>query len=243
MDNGLYLALQAQRVLQRRLDAAANNMANASTTGFKADIVLQEETTVRPARDSERPNDLRFVRDVGVARDFAQGPIQMTGNPLDLAIQGDGFFVVEGPDGPLYTRDGAFTLGADGALMTTDGARVLNQGGAPIVFDPRGETPQIGADGVIRVGAVEVGRIGLVAFAEPGRLAKVGDNRFDAGDQPPGAFAGVVQQGALERSNVNPVLQLTQLLEISRAYESAARVVRQGDELRQRAVDRLGRAS
>lgn len=243
MDNGLYLALQAQRVLQRRLETAANNMANVTTAGFKADIVLQEETNVRPARDSERPHDLRFVRDVGVARDFAAGPLQTTGNPLDLAIQGEGFFVVQGTNGPLYTRDGTFALSANGTLVTQDGSPVLNQGGAPIVLDPRGERPEIGPNGAIRVGGVEVGRIGLVSFAEPGRLAKVGDNRFDAGDEAPVAAEGAIVQGAIERSNVNAVTQLTQLLEISRAYESASRVVRQGDELRQRAVERLGRQS
>ncbi len=244
MDNGLYIALQAQRVLQQRLEAAANNLANVSTNGFKADFVLQETVAARPARDAEKPNDLRFARDIGTARSFAQGPLQSTGNPLDLAIRGDGFFVVQGPDGPLYTRDGAFTLDADGRLAASDGAPVLNANDQPIVFDPRGERPEIGADGTIRVAGAEVGRIGLVSFENPALLSKVGDNRFAAAEgQAPLGFDGQLQQGAIERANVNPVTQLTELLEITRAYESAARIVRQGDELRQRAVDRLGLAT
>jgi flagellar basal-body rod protein FlgF len=174
-------------------------------------------------------------------RDMRQGPIAMTGNPFDVAIEGDGFFMVEGPDGPLYTRDGAFSITGEGRVVTADGRAVLNSGGAPIVFDPQGESPAIGRDGAITVAGVEVGRIGVVSFTAPGALSKVGDNLWDAQDQPPGEFEGVVLQGALEGSNVRPVIELTRLIEISRAYQSAARIVSNADELRQRAIQQLGR--
>ena len=236
------LALQTQRVLQRRLDVTANNLANVATSGFKADNLVLEEVPDTGATAADRPTDIVFVRDIGLMRDMTQGPIAMTGNPLDVAIEGDGFFMVEGLDGQTqYTRDGAFSLRGDGQLVTSDGRPVLSSGGAPIVLDPQGESPSIGRDGVIRVAGVEAGRIGVASFAAPGALAKVGDNLWDAQGQARGEFEGVVLQGAIEGSNGRPVVELTRLIEISRAYQSAARIVSGADELRQRAIERLGR--
>ncbi|MEZ5959413.1 MAG: flagellar basal-body rod protein FlgF [Hyphomonadaceae bacterium] len=241
MDNALMLGLQTQRVMQRRMDVAANNLANVSTTGFKADGLLLEEADQTSAHADEDPSDIRFVRDIGIVHYMEQGPIEMTGNPLDVALEGDGFIMVQGPNGPLYTRDGAFTLTGDGRLVTSDGRAVLSSGGAPIVLDPQGESPSIGRDGAIRVAGVEAGRIGVASFAAPGALSKVGDNLWDASGQAPGEFEGVVLQGALEGSNVRPVVELTRLIEISRAYQSAAKIVSGADELRQRAIQQLGR--
>jgi flagellar basal-body rod protein FlgF len=241
MDNALMLGLQSQRVLQRRMDVAANNLANVATSGFKADGLLLEEAAGTNAHAAEDPREIRFSRDIGIMHNMAQGPIAMTGNPLDVALEGDGFIMVEGPNGPLYTRDGAFTLTGEGRLVTSDGRAVLSSGGAPIVLDPQGETPSIGRDGAIRVAGVEAGRIGVASFASPGALSKVGDNLWDAQGQAPGEFQGVVLQGALEGSNVRPVVELTRLIEISRAYQSAAKIVSGADDLRQRAIQQLGR--
>ncbi len=236
------LALQTQRVLQRRLDVTANNLANVATSGFKADNLVLEEVADTGATAEDAPLDVVFVRDIGLMRDMSQGPIAMTGNTLDVAIEGAGFFMVEGPGGqPLYTRDGAFSLTGEGRLVTSDGRAVLSSGGAPIVLDPQGETPVIGRDGAIRVAGVEAGRIGVVSFDAPGALAKVGDNLWDAQGQATGEFEGVVLQGALEGSNVRPVIELTRLIEISRAYQNAARIVSGADDLRQRAIQALGR--
>jgi flagellar basal-body rod protein FlgF len=241
MDNALMLGLQTQRVLQRRMDVAANNLANVATSGFKADALVLEEADETNAHAEETPTEIRFVRDIGIIHQMDQGPIAMTGNPLDVALEGDGFIMVEGPNGPQFTRDGAFTLTGEGRLVTSDGRAVLSSGGAPIVLDPQGDTPSIGRDGAIRVAGVEAGRIGVVSFAAPGALAKVGDNLWDAQGQAPGEFEGVVLQGALEGSNVRPVVELTRLIEISRAYQSAAKIVSGADDLRQRAIERLGR--
>jgi flagellar basal-body rod protein FlgF len=241
MDNALMIGLQTQRVLQRRMDVTANNLANVNTSGFKADALVLEEENDTDAFAAERPEDIRFVRDIGLMRDMSQGPIAMTGNPLDVAIEGQGFFMVQGPNGPLYTRDGAFTMSGEGRLVTSDGRSVLNSGGSPIVFDPQGESPSIGRDGVIKIAGVEVGRVGTAAFARPTALQKFGENLWSAEGQPQTAFEGVVVQGALEGSNVRPVVELTRLIEISRAYQSAAKIVSGADELRQRAIDRLGR--
>jgi len=242
MDNALMLGLQSQRVLQRRMDAAANNLANISTNGFKADGVLLEEADQTRAHADAAPREIRFARDIGTMHDMTQGPIAMTGNPLDVALEGDGFIMVQGPGGQtMYTRDGAFSITGEGRLVTSDGHAVLSSGGAPIVLDPQGESPSIGRDGAIRVAGVEAGRIGVVSFTAPGALTKVGDNLWDAHGQASGEFQGVVLQGAIEGSNVRPVLELTRLIEISRAYQSAAKIVSNTDELRQRAIQQLGR--
>ena len=241
MDNALLIGLQTQRVLQRRMDATANNLANVNTTGFKADEIVLVEADGSPAEAAEDPSEIRFVRDIALSHNFAQGTIAITGNDFDVALEGDGFFAIEGPNGPLYTRDGAFSLSADGTLVTSDGRAVLSSGGTPIVLDPQAGSPSIGRDGVVRANGVEVGRIGVVNFAQPLALEKVGENLWSAEGQPPTPFEGVVVQGALEGSNVQPVLELTRLLEISRAYQSAARIVSSGDELRKSAIERLGR--
>ena len=237
------LALQTQRVLQRRMDVTANNLANISTSGFKADALVTEETDNTGAKATDGVTDVRFVRDVGLTRDMGQGEIAITGNPLDVAIQGDGFFMVQGPSGPLYTRDGAFTLMGDGRLVTGDGRAVLSSGGSPIVLDPQGESPTISRDGAINLNGIEAGRIGVAGFAHPENLQKVGDNLWSAAGQAQTTADGVVVQGALEGSNVRPVIELTRLIEISRAYQSAAKIVSGADELRQRAIQELGKAA
>lgn len=244
MDNTLMIAMQTQRVLQRRMDVTANNLANVSTTGFKADSLLAESYVADPARSADKPKDIRFVRDVGLMRDLSQGSLRSTGNPLDVAIQGDGFFAVQGLDGAThYTRDGAFQMNAAGTIVTAQGFPVLGAGGQPVTIQTEGQTPSIAADGTVRVGENALGQIGLFAFADPEALKKVGDNLFVPDGQPTTPFTGEVVQGALESSNVRPVIELTRLIEISRAYESAARVLSQSQDLRQRTVDRLGRAA
>lgn len=255
MDNALLIGLQAQRVLQRRMDVAANNLANVATSGFKADAIVladihsnalaydEPDDPVAEIVSQSQPTDVRFVRDMGLARDMSQGEIAATGNPLDVAIQGPGFFTVQGNDGGLaYTRDGAFTVSGDGRLVTGDGRAVLDSGGAPITLDPAQGAPSIGRDGAIRAGGNEVGRLGVVAFARPGALDKAGDNIWTTNGQSSRPFEGVVLQGALEGSNVRPVIELNRLIEISRAYQSAANMVNSTDDLRKRAIDQLGRA-
>ncbi len=241
MDNALLIGLQTQRVLQRRMEIAANNLANISTTGFRADMLITEEVSRSPARSADAPQDIRFVRDLTVGRDTRQGALNVTGEAFDLALEGEGFFVVMGPAGIAYTRNGAFTLNGEGALVTQDGFPVLDSGGAPIQFDPEGERPVIGPDGAISVGENEVGRVGAALFDRPGALERMGDSLWTAGDQTANPFEGRIVQGALEQSNVQPVLELTRIIEISRAYENAARIVASADQTRQRALERLGR--
>ena len=237
------LGLQTQRVLQRRMDVAANNLANVATSGFKADALVFEEVDDTGAqRRGDADARSVFVRDIGLMRDMSQGPIAMTGNPLDVALEGDGFFMVEGPNGPLYTRDGAFTLTGEGRLVTSDGRAVLSSGGAPIVFDPQGESPSIGRDGAITRGRrrSRPHRRG-VASPRPARSQRSGTT---FGTRKVKRRASSKASSCKARSKARTFarcVELTRLIEISRAYQSAAKIVSGADELRQRAIERLGR--
>lgn len=238
------IGMQSQMVLRRRMEAVANNLANMTTDGFKADNFLFAQDVDPGATSSDEPHDIRFVKEAGIVRDMSQGPIRITGNPFDVALQGDGFFAVQTDEGAAYTRDGGFTLSADGTLVTKDGKPVLSDAGAPMVFDLRGEAPVINTEGAISIAGVEAGRIGVYNFESPDELQKLGDNLYNAGTQTANrADATHVVQGAVEGSNVRAVIEMTRMIEISRAYESASRMVNNDDTLRKSAIETLGKAA
>jgi flagellar basal-body rod protein FlgF len=243
MDNTLYVSLTQQMVLRRQLDTVANNIANGSTVGFKAESLLFAADTRAPAASLERPKPVQFVRDITVMRDFSVGNVQQTGAVFDVALQGEGFFTIQGPDGPLYTRNGAFAVGPNGELVTKNGAPVLAEGGGTIELDPTGAPPTITPDGRVSQAGVEVARLGIVTFPRPGALEKVGDTNWAApADQVPQAAENPqVLQGALEGSNVKPIIEMTKMMELSRAYENATRLQKTADDMRARAIDRLGK--
>jgi flagellar basal-body rod protein FlgF len=226
--------------LRRELDIIANNVANADTVGFKVEQLLVEEEPLRPAKSLGIRGPVDFVIDGEVARDFSQGGFSQTGNTFDLAVEGDGFLVVETANGPRYTRDGRLQLDAQNRLVTHAGDPVLG-GGGPVTFDPEGVTPVIAPDGTISQGTVTLGKLDLVRFDDRRGLKKEGDNLFaaDAAGQPAPDLR--VRQGMVEQSNVKPVLEITNLIEVSRAYERATRMVDSTEDLSRRAVERLGR--
>lgn len=242
MDNTLLVTVSAQNALRRQMEVAANNMANVNTTGFKAEAVLFEPFERRPAQTRERPRDIAFVRDASIARDFRPGSLQQTGNPFDLALTGPGFFTVQTAEGPAYTRDGRFQPDATGNLVTRDGRNALDAAGQPLRIDPAGGDVRIDSQGRVTQNGREVGALAIVTFARPGALERIGDNLARAGDQAPEpAVAPGIVQGALEGSNVVAITELTRMLDIARAYDSASRLQRQAEDLRGRALDRLAR--
>ena len=183
--------------------------------------------------------------DNGLARDFGQGALSQTGRPLDFAIEGEGaFFKVQDGAGEAYTRDGAFTLDPEGRLTTQGGHAVLGDAGEIILDRTLGE-PQVGADGTISQNGQPVGRLSVVRFDTLGVLEKGGDGlyRNASNAAPVEANDARIRQGMLEGSNVNPILEITNLIEIQRAYESVTRMIENTNELSRRSVERLGRAS
>ena len=242
MDNTLLITLTAQNALRRQMDVAANNMANLSTAGFKSEVVLFEPVIRRPASVVERPKTVEFVRDYTIARDFRPGALQRTDNPLDLALTGDGYFTIQTTQGNAYTRDGKFQLDAQGRLITHDARFVLDNAGEIITLDLTQGEPLMARDGTITQGATQMAQLGLASFQRPGAMDKIGDNLWRPTNEAatPSTDTQVIQ-GMIEGSNVVAVTELTRIMEISRAFESASRLQKQAEDLRSRAIERLAR--
>ena len=239
MNTAIYVGLSRQTTLQRALSVVANNIANASTPGFKLESAMVQEEKATP-RGADGP--ISYVLDTGIVRDFGQGALSTTGAPLDVAIDGDAFFAIQTQAGTRYTRDGRFTLDAQNRLVTQDGDPVLGAGGQPITLNPTAGEPSINQDGSIRQGALTSGRIEVVRFADVSVLSKEGANNFSApqGAAPTPAPDARLHQGMVEASNVNTVLEITNLIEISRAYERVAKMMDQAGDLSNRCIERLG---
>lgn len=226
MENAGYIALSRQLVLQRQMDVIANNLANVTTPAYKAQTMRFEEFMDR-LKDGTR---LSYVEDAAVPRDWREGPVAPTGNPLDVAIQGDGFFVVNTPTGERYTRKGRFELDANRQIATADGAPVMGDGGPIVVPQDAGEIT-VAKDGTVSAnntttGATTVlGQLRLVQFADPQALQEeeAGYYRADSGATPDATSQLV--QGALEQSNVEPIVELTRMIAVTRNYEAAQRLV------------------
>lgn len=242
MQNALLVGLSRQVALARELDVVANNVANGTTTGFKARNSRFTEHLMPVARaDGFQAPDQRlsYVIDAGTALDLSTGPIERTGNPLDVAHRGDAFFAVQTSAGERYTRAGAFQLSAAGQLVTMDGQAVLGENG-PITLTPQDGPASISADGTVTTPAGERGRLKLVRFANPGSLRNEGANLFSSPTPPqPAGAEGRVESGALERSNVRPVVEMSRLIEVNRSYSTLATTVSRMDELRRTAIQRL----
>ncbi|KJZ21149.1 flagellar hook-basal body complex protein [Loktanella sp. S4079] len=216
MDNASYATLTRQAGLMTEMQVIANNIANASTTGFRSEEVMFSEHVKALSADADSLSMATAnVRDTVQT----QGSLTQTGGTFDLAIEGEGFFVVETPNGQRLTRAGAFGPNENGDLVTPDGHPVLDAGGAPI-FVPQGAgTIGIGADGTISVGAQPVGQIGIVLPTDPNQMTRETGVLFNAqgGFEP--APNGRMVQGFLEESNVNPITQISRMIEVQRAYE------------------------
>jgi flagellar basal-body rod protein FlgF len=246
MENAALIGLSRQIALGRELDVIANNMANVSTNGYKArssrfsEYLMPGASAGAFARADRR---LSFVAEAGTALDVTAGAIERTGNPLDAAIKGDGFFVVQTPQGERYTRNGAFTLDAKGQLVTSDGYAVMGESG-PIAFSPQETGIEIGNDGTVSTTQGQRGKLRLVRFSDPQALRNEGANVFSA--NAPAQAAGTaaqVQSGSLERSNVKPVLEMSRLIDVNRSYTSISSMLSRMDELRRTAISRLADAT
>jgi flagellar basal-body rod protein FlgF len=250
MENALLVGLSRQMVLERQLDVVANNVANMNTTGFKADNSMFEQYLMPVARENRfEPADrvLDMVNDRGTWRNLGAGPIQQTGNPLDVALNGDGYLVVQTPAGERYTRNGSLVINGQGQLVTADGAPVLGDNG-PIVFQSTDHSVMITPDGRVTVTEAgttntesQRGQIRIVHFASPAQLQKEGNNLYVA---PAGVAATPdpntkLIQGSIEKSNVSGVAEISRLIEISRAYAQVAQLLSNQSDLHKNAISQL----
>ena len=243
MDNAIYVGLSRQMVLRREMDIISNNIANVDTTGFKVESLMLKTEPLEPAMTQGGPRPVKFVAADGVARDFGQGSLRKTDAPFDLAVEGKGFFKIQAEDGERYTRDGRFRLDDRGRMVTQSGQPVLDDGGGEIVVDPEKGQVAIAADGTMSQGDERIGKVALVRFENAGALEKAGDNQYRNTStlQAEPATEGRMRQGMLEGANVNSILEITRMIEVSRAYEQTARMMDSEAELARRAVERMGR--
>ena len=220
------------------LDLLANNVANASTGGYKAD---REFYSLYAAPESEGGQTMPLIEKPWV--DLSQGLIHQTGNPLDLALTGRGFFAVAGPSGPLYTRNGSFQLAPDGRLITSDGYPVRGAGGAPLVLH-NGRVVDISNDGTVREDGAVIGKLDLVDFTNPDAVVKHGNNYFRAAapGPPPAAPPGtVVQQGKLEASNTGSAEAAVRLVSVMRQFEMLQKAATLAADMNRAAVEQVAR--
>jgi flagellar basal-body rod protein FlgF len=249
MENTLLVGLSRQMVLERQMDVVANNVANVNTNGYKADRSMFQEYLASGAHeDNFLATDRRvsYVQDRAVFHDFSQGAVEETKNPLDVAIDGGGFLVVQTPAGERYTRDGALQINSQGQLVTAGGNPVLGNSG-PIVFQPTDKQVSIASDGSVtvlegtsRIDSVR-GKLRVVSFAQAQNLQKEGSNLFSAG---PGATAqpdtaAKLRQGFVEKSNVNSVLEMSRMIEVTRTYTQISNLLQQQSDLHKTAIDKL----
>ncbi len=244
MENAMLIGLSQQTALRRQMDVIANNLANMNTSGFKGEKLMFEEYVMPVARDNNwRPGSdkLSYVHDARLLRDFSEGPMRRTDNPLDVAINGSGWFVVQTENGERFTRNGHFKLDAQGQLVTSTGALVLNRDG-PIIFDPDETGITISQDGQISTSKGDKGQLRIVEFENEHRMKKEGASLFSSPDDPRQKENPRMVQGMIESSNVNPVMEMTRMIEVQRAYTRASSMLEKENELLRETINKLGRA-
>ena len=243
MNSGMYAALSGSMVSLQRMETLTNNLANLNTTGYKKDRMVFESVLANvdaippPSAVLERTplhSGVRFVTD------YTAGPVRQTGATLDFALDGDGYFAVKTPQGKAYTRQGNFHLDAGGKLVTAQGDAVLGSGGTITLT---GSKVEVDSKGAILVDGNQVGVIDVVDFPKPYVLQKAGSALFtaEAGVREQPARTTLVRQGHLEDSNVNSILEMANLIETTRYFESCLKAVRSYDDMAAKATNELGK--
>lgn len=239
METAVYVALSRQMGLRRQLDVIANNIANANTTAFKGEEVLFAQY-LPPGRPSGEAHRISYAQDIGTVLDLDEGAFAATERPLDIAISGPGYLVVQTPAGERYTRNGHLKLDDQGQLVVGDSHVVLDESGRPILLDPQDGAPVIAGDGTVSTRQGVIGKLALVRFADPGALRLSGGGLFEADQPPQPAPMARVMQGMLEGANVEPVVEMTRMIDVLRAYQTNARMMETANDLMSRAIERLG---
>jgi flagellar basal-body rod protein FlgF len=236
MDAAGYATLNRQSGLMREMGVVANNIANVSTAGFRREGVVFSEYVARMDQDPS----LSMAHASGRHVDLSQATLVQTGGSFDFAIQGDGFFLIETPAGERLTRAGAFTPNAEGELVTPDGFRLLDAGGAPVFVPPDAKAVALSQDGTLSANGQPIAQIGLWQPADPLALRHQSGTLFDGGELEP-VENGMVMQGMLEDSNVQPVSEIARMIEVQRAYELGQKFLDAEDERVRGVIQALGR--
>ena len=239
MDNSVYTTLNRQSGLMSEMRAIANNIANAATTGFRAEGVLFSEHVAGLGRAAP---SLSMANIEGRIVSPVQGALAQTGGTFDLAIEGDGYFLIETPGGNRLTRAGSFTPSAEGELVTPDGMRLLDAGDSPVAIPPGAAKIAIGRDGTVTADGLPVAGIGLWTPAGETGLVADGATRFDAPDGIEPMENGQILQGFVEQSNVDAVAEIARMIEVQRAYELGQGFLDNEDRRIRSVIESMGRS-
>ncbi|MGL4309489.1 MAG: flagellar hook-basal body complex protein [Paracoccaceae bacterium] len=237
MDNAGYVALTRQSGLMREMQTVANNIANASTTGYRKEGLIFAEHISAMEEEASLSMASADVRNISLA----QAEITSTGGAFDFAIDGEGFFLIETPRGQELTRAGSFALSAEGELVTAEGFRLLDAGGAAIQVPPGSRAVTLAGDGTLAADGQPVAQIGTWLPADPNDLTRTGGTRFVAPGGVEPAEGATVMQGFLEGSNVDPVAEVARMIEVQRAYEMGQTFLEREDQRIRAVLQTLGR--
>jgi flagellar basal-body rod protein FlgF len=210
--------------LQRQMEVLANNIANMNTPGFKGEGMLFSEYLAETEPGSPE-DDLSMVVDLKVWRDHRQGALERTDNPLDLALEGDGFFVVGTPEGPRYTRNGRLTIDAERRLVDVNRLPVLGEGDQPITVPDGTGAIGVTAEGEVMAGTVPLGRLKVVTLPDMEAITPLGGGLYSSNQVAEPAEGTKVVQGMLEDSNVQPIVEMTRMIEVARQYEATQQML------------------
>jgi flagellar basal-body rod protein FlgF len=244
MQSGLYVGISSQIALERRLNTIADNMANMNTVGFRSTAVKFDEVLTKTQNDINAK--IAFVTQGNDYLSTRTGQLEQTGNPLDFAIKGDAWFTLETPAGQVLTRDGRFTIDEAGQLRSTRGFPVLDVGGAPIMLNGQAGPPSVGADGTIRQNDQIVAQIGVVTADISAGFQRYDNSGIVPVDNPQPIVDRIdvaVVQGYIEQSNVNGIREMTQLIQVNRAFEGMSALMRDSESALDEAIRVLGGSS
>jgi flagellar basal-body rod protein FlgF len=241
MQPGLYVSLSGQMALMRRLDTLSHNVANVTTAGFRAEEIKFDQLI---SQKTDAPT--AFVSGGSTYISRKAGEVTKTDNPLDVAVNGDAWLSIQTPAGQVYTRDGRMTMTPEGELRTLNGYPVLDVGGAPIQLNPNGGAPSIASDGTITQGAAQAGAIGLFTIPPQANLVRYENSGVipSMAAEPALDFTRVgVLQGFMEQSNVNPVSEISRLIQIQRSFDAVSNSMAQAEQVMSTAIRTLGETS
>jgi len=257
MSTGIYTAMMGARAQEHALETVNNNLANLNTPGFKRQDTMYREIhndvskMDSPLQGEDIHSPVRFLpedRIAGVMEErfshFDQGPLKQTGNDLDVALQGEGFFVLQGPTGNRFTRAGIFALTPDGTIVSQNGASVLDDQNQPIRIPDTAAQVSITQQGLVQVGGATIAKLGVVRFDDPRMLQRQGNNEWQLMSpqlQPQTVSAPDVHQGWLEASNVNAVSTMTSMIKVSRIFELNSKMILAYKQMDQQASQEVGR--
>lgn len=244
MDLTLSIALSHQVASRRRMDIIANNIANMSTTAFKRENVMFSQY-VEVAK-GDLPKSLRrisYVQDLGVARNMQNGALETTGNIFDIALSGKGMFQVKRKDGSIaYTRNGHLALSGQYTLITSTGQEILDKSGRSIQIPPKAKNIKIAEDGTISSTSVrKIAQLNVVDFVNSSSLKKIGDNMFTSNSRTIPAKNYHITQGMIEGSNVQPIIEITRMIQVSRSYMETAKLINSLQQVKTKAINQLAK--